>query len=317
WLSISSSEDGKSVTFQPVGNVEPGPDSIQSLAWSPDGHWVAAGSFRRITLWNAASREKLAEITADLKGRLSALAFSPDSRTLLGADSVDAASGRLLIIDSAGAKVTRVIDAHRDTIFAIAVSPNGKIAATASADKSAKVWDLSKGEAIHTLEGHTGYVLAAAFSPTGDRLATGGDDEAVKIWLIETGKQIASFGGARTGPVTALAWTTDPEKEKAKAAEKDPEKAKEINADRIASVNEMGQPRIYNDLKDHEGAQTSTGAREKACDALSEELTAIAIDPATLRLFSGSTRGTIAGWDAAGKLALRSDMTTSLAQSKP
>lgn len=317
WLSITPSADGKTLAFTPAGMAEPGPDPVQSLTWSPDGKLVAAGSFRRITIWDAASKQKKAEITADLRGRLSSLAFTPDSKTLLAADSVDAASGLLLIIDAAAGKVTRTIEAHRDTVFAVAVSPDGKKAATSSADKSAKLWDLATGAPIHTLEGHTGYVLSATFSPTGDRLATSGDDEVIKVWLLETGKQVANFGGTRTGPVTAVAWTVEPEKEKQKAAEKDPEKAKLINIDRIAAVNEMGRPRVYTDLAEHQGEQTSTGAKEKTLEPIAEELTAIAIDPATRRLFSGTTAGTIIGWDEGGKIALKSEVTKPLAQANP
>lgn len=319
WLGLTPSADGKTLSFTSAGTAEPGPDPVQSLAWSPDGKLVAAGSFRRVTIWDAVTRQKKAELSADLRGRVSALAFTPDSKTLLAADSVDAASGLMLNLDPATAKITRTTEAHRDTIFAIAVSPDGKKFATVSADKSARVWAAADAKPIHTLEGHTGYVLSATFSPTGDRLATGGDDEVIKIWLLETGKQVANFGGVRTGPVTALAWSVDPEKEKQKAAEKDPEKAKLINTDRIAAVNESGQPRVYSDLKEHEGEQTSTGARERNFDAVTgEELTALALDPATRRMFAGSTRGSVVAWEENGKIAVKSEAQAApLAQAKP
>ncbi len=312
WFTLGADE--KAPAPVAAGVVEPGPDTIQSLAWSPDGKLVAAGSFRRITLWDAASREKRAEITEGITGRVSAVAFSPDSLTLHAADSVDAVSGRLLAIDPAKGVITRTTPGHGDAIFAIAASSDGKLIATASADRNARVWNAADGKLIRQLEGHTGYVLAAAFSPGNDRLATAGDDEEIKIWRIDTGKKVSSFGGTRTGPITALTWTVDPDKSKQKAEEKDKEKAAAINTDRIVSVNEGGQPRVYTELNEHEGEQRSTGAREKAVDTAGGELTALAYDPATHRFFAGSTGGDILGWDAAGKLTVRLDPVPPLAQ---
>ncbi|MCB1062960.1 MAG: hypothetical protein KDN20_08580 [Verrucomicrobiae bacterium] len=319
WFSIQIDESAKaaSATLAEIGKLEPGPDTIQSLAWSPDGKTLAVGSFRRITFWDAATQEKRSEITAELSGRISALAFSPDSKTLHAADSVDAVSGRLLSIDPVKATITRTTKAHGDAIFSIAVSSDGKLAATASADKNVKVWNLADGKLMRQLEGHTGYVLAAAFSPENDRLGTAGDDEEIKIWRLDTGKKISSFGGTRTGPITALTWTSDPAKTKQKSEEKDKEKAAAINTDRIISVNEGGQPRVYTDLNEHEGEQRSTGAKEKAVDTADTELASLVYDPATHRFFAGSTRGDILGWDENGKLTIRLTPASPLAQATP
>jgi len=284
-------------------------DAIQSLAWSPDGKRLAAGSFRRITLLNADSLAAAGEITAGLAGRITALEFSKDSQTLVAADSVPTALGRLHFVDAAGPKITQTIEsAHTDSIFDVAVSPDGKRLASVSADKLVRIWDLPKREPVKTLEGHTGYVLAAAFSPGSDRIATGGDDEDIKVWNLATGKNVSSFGSGRikVGPVTALAWTTDPAKEKAKAEEKDTEKAKAINTDRIVAVNEAGIPRIYTDLVEHEGAQRSTGARERvATDSGVKILGAMVLDPATRRFVAGSNSGGVFLWDDAGKLVAK------------
>ena len=148
-------------------------------------------------------------------------------------------------------------------------------------------------------------MLACAFSPGSDRIATCGDDEDIKVWNVATGKNATSFGSGRikVGPVTALGWTTDPAKVKTKAEEKDKEKAKAINTDRIVAVNEAGIPRIYTDLVDHEGAQRSTGAREKVAEASGVEiLGSMALDLDSLVFVAGSNSGGVFLWDGAGKL---------------
>ena len=320
WFSFEpeSAEESQANFFRQSGQpTEPGLDAIQSLAWAPDGATVAVGSFRRLTLWDSSSREKTGELSSGLIGRLSALAFTPDSRLLLVADSLDATTGRLHFIDRDSGAISRSLEAHNDTIFSIAVSPDGQLAATTSADKTVKVWEIATGKLKSQLEGHTDYVLAAAFSPETDRLATAGDDEEIKIWRLATGKKVASFGGTRTGSVTALAWTIDETKARQKAEEKDSEKAAAINTDLIVTLNESGQPRIYSDLNEHEGEQRSTGAREKAAEASSIGLTALAFDPLSRRFFGGSTRGILTAWDENGKVIAKDEPTSKIAQSTP
>jgi len=48
-----------STNFPVVAEVEASRDAVQSLAWSPDGRWLASGSFRRVALWSAATLKLL------------------------------------------------------------------------------------------------------------------------------------------------------------------------------------------------------------------------------------------------------------------
>jgi len=40
----------------------------------------------------------------------------------------------------------------------VAFSPDGTLLATASLDKTARLWDTATGKTIRTLTGHTGYI---------------------------------------------------------------------------------------------------------------------------------------------------------------
>src|SRR5207244_783346 len=74
-------------------------------------------------------------------------------------------------------------------------SPDGKRLASASFDKSVKVWDAQTGQELFTLHGHTDYVYSVVFSPDGKRLASASFDKSVKVWAAQTGQEIRALQG--------------------------------------------------------------------------------------------------------------------------
>lgn len=309
-------KDAKEPTPKLSAFLEGHSDVVQSLAWSADGKTLASGGFQKLILWDLATSKARATLTDVFEGRITALTFTDDGKTLIAADSLGQAPADIVLIDPATAKSTKRFRAHNDSIFDLALSPDQKLLASASADKLVKVWDWKSQKLIRTLEGHTGYALTAAFSPESDRLATSGDDETVKIWRLDNGKQTASFGSQTTGPITDLQWRSDSAKLEQREKEKDQEKKKAINTDRIFSINEEGRPRVFTDLVEHEGEQRSAGAKEKALDVSEEELTAMIIT-ADQHLIAGSTSGRLLLWDSAGKVKANLEIPESLPKPEP
>ena len=106
--------------------------------------------------------------------------------------------------------VVAVLKGHDDTVDAVAVSPDGKVIATGSFDKTIKLWDATTGKEIRTYggkQGHQGQVLSVAFSPKGDQLASGGADNTAKLWDIPTSTPAKTF--ALTGAGTRVAVAAD------------------------------------------------------------------------------------------------------------
>jgi WD40 repeat protein len=92
---------------------------------------------------------------------------------------------------------------HSELIQAAALSRNGKFLATASIDKTLKVWETSTGLELRTLYGHTYGANAVAFSPDGHVLASAGPDN-LKLWDVETGHQIRTLEGVTSQPTIAF-----------------------------------------------------------------------------------------------------------------
>jgi len=64
----------------------------------------------------------------------------------------------------------------------VAFSPDGRLLATASHDKTARLWNTATGACLRTLTGHTDVLNAVAFSPDGRLLATASRDKTARVW---------------------------------------------------------------------------------------------------------------------------------------
>ena len=84
---------------------------------------------------------------------------------------------------------------HNGGINDVAFSPSGDDVASASDDKTAKIWDSVTGVEVFTLSGHLDAVTAVAFSADGRFLATGSKDKTIKLWNSESGRLVTTYQG--------------------------------------------------------------------------------------------------------------------------
>ncbi|NJO40637.1 MAG: protein kinase [Cyanobacteria bacterium CRU_2_1] len=97
---------------------------------------------------------------------------------------------------------------HLDTIWAVAISPDGQTLVSGSFDKTINFWNLQTGELIRTLSDHTDAVRAIAISPDGQILVSGSGDKTIKIWNFQTGELLHTLS-EHAGPVWTVALSPD------------------------------------------------------------------------------------------------------------
>jgi hypothetical protein len=91
---------------------------------------------------------------------------------------------------------------------AVAFSPDGRRALSASADRSVRLRDVEGRRDLKRLIGHTASVWAVAFSPDGRKAISGGMDGSVRVWNLDTGSELLKLDG-HLGLVSAVAFSPD------------------------------------------------------------------------------------------------------------
>src|SRR4029077_5274143 len=94
-----------------------------------------------------------------------------------------------------GGPLICTLEDHTDWVRAVAVTPEGRRAVSASHDRTLRLWDLESGKTIRTLESHPVGFHAVAVTPEGGRAVSGSLDCTLRLWDLESGQTIRTLQG--------------------------------------------------------------------------------------------------------------------------
>ena len=174
---------------------------VQSVAFSPDGAVLAAGSADdTVRLWNVAHPAKPVSLGRPLTGPgalVASVAFSPDGRTLAAASQDDKVW--LWHVGRPGHPVRAgTLTGATDWVNVVAFSPDGRSLAAGSSDGQVRVWNLASRTLTATLP-HPQPITSLAWDTAG-RLVTGDADGTVRLWTLPAPVLLAG------GPVNSVAY---------------------------------------------------------------------------------------------------------------
>ncbi|WP_160290071.1 WD40 repeat domain-containing protein, partial [Aphanizomenon flos-aquae] len=110
-------------------------------------------------------------------------------------------------LTQAGGRLLRTLS-HSSSVYAVAVTADGKRVISGSHDNTVKVWNSETGEEQLTFSGHSREVKAVAVTADGKRLISGSSDNTVKVWNLETGEEQFTLTG-HSDSVNTVAVTAD------------------------------------------------------------------------------------------------------------
>ncbi|HEX6278598.1 MAG TPA: WD40 repeat domain-containing protein, partial [Pyrinomonadaceae bacterium] len=214
----------------------------QSVAFSPDGRFVAAGGKdSAVRIWNIETRKLVHKLIGHSKW-VNGIAFSTDGKTLASASTdqslklwnvstgaeIDTLLGHTKSVSSVTFSRNGLVSGSGDatiklwshggsnnvwkldgSAYGIDFSPDGRKMATASWLGKIRIWDVASGDVSKEWTGHGTSANAVAYSPDGSRLASVGNDGNIKIWDATNFKELRTLENVKGVQLVSVAFTLD------------------------------------------------------------------------------------------------------------
>jgi WD40 repeat protein len=145
----------------------------------------------------------LVRVVPNQEHSVSAVALTPDGRTAISGQRYTTA---VKVWDLDRGALRWSLEAHREDVWALAITADGRMGLSAARDGALCVWDLERGALLHELEKHEGLVRSVAMTPDGRLAVSGGEDGVLKLWDVREARLRASVSGE---PIWQVALSAD------------------------------------------------------------------------------------------------------------
>ena len=172
-----------------------------TTVFTPNGEKMAIQTNDGIEIWDVLNKKHLNTFTK-VDSRVGISAITTDGKILAvrmksGISLWDTQTGKHLTLKTSIGWKNRLLEAfrlRRFSVYALAISPDGKTLAAGAKDKAIYLWDIPTNRHITTLK-HEYEVSKLEFSPDGKILASGDSSGKIYLWEFATGRHLTTYKG--------------------------------------------------------------------------------------------------------------------------
>jgi WD40 repeat protein len=211
FCKIARSEDDEPAEAEPEQAVElrtlkgGHTDLALSVSLSPNNRKLISGGDTRdhkAVVWDFTTGRQSRDL--DVQGAARQVVFMPDNRRALIASD----DKTIYVWDTQNGNVIGRLRGHTGLVFGVAVTRNGKFAASVSADGTARIWDPTGGLLLQTISISEHEVRCVAFTPNAATMLTGDNDSLARLWNLQTGLELVRYVG-HTKSIFMVAFSPD------------------------------------------------------------------------------------------------------------